>query len=562
MSAITNPATYLEARMENAEASIASVIKNVAKGDWLERALLGYQQRAVLTLETGCNVLVIEKSRRIGMTWGLAAAAVLRASRRKSAGGMDWLYISYSQDMTREFIDACGMWARLFQIAASDAQEFLFEDEKDGEETRSIKACRTTFASGFEIVGLSSAPRSLRGKQGVVMIDEAGFVDSLDELKKSAMALLMWGGQVIICSTHNGTDNPFNTLVNDIRAGRLKYELMRIDLDDALSDGLYKRICQVSGQTWTTEKQTAWRASLVADYGDAADEELFCVPAQGSGSWLSTELIERQMKITKAPLLRWQWPKDYLSWSPDRQRKHIDEKKRELDVAIATLDPKQRHAMGFDFGRVADLSVAVILSIDALMKRTTAITLEMRNAPYDEQRELLLHLYERLPRRSGAALDATGSGGVIAEAMGRMFGAYDVNKAEGGEVAAIHLTSKWYFENMPRVRDALENDDLQLHRDDEHAGDLRLVKQVKGVPTIPAVRTGVTGLKRHGDFAVALGLGWYATLMNTLDYGYESLGATSSEARDNFMTSPDHRDDWQSQDEWRRPAGDYIKGAV
>ncbi len=71
---------------------------------------------------------------------------------------------------------------------------------------RSIQAFRIRFASGFEIIGLSSAPRSLRGKQGVVMIDEAAFVDNLKELLKAALAFLMRGGQVVVCSTHNGTE--------------------------------------------------------------------------------------------------------------------------------------------------------------------------------------------------------------------------------------------------------------------------------------------------------------------------------------------------------------------
>ncbi|MDT9694195.1 hypothetical protein Q5762_38870, partial [Streptomyces sp. P9(2023)] len=76
----------------------------------------------------GTNVLVVEKSRRVGLTWALAAYAVLRAARERKAGGMDAMYISYSQEMTREFVDACGMWARSFNSAAAEAEEFLFPD--------------------------------------------------------------------------------------------------------------------------------------------------------------------------------------------------------------------------------------------------------------------------------------------------------------------------------------------------------------------------------------------------------------------------------------------------
>jgi len=55
---------------------------------------LPYQARAVSLLDRGCKVLFIEKSRRIGMTWALAAYAVLHAGRQKAARGMYVMYIS------------------------------------------------------------------------------------------------------------------------------------------------------------------------------------------------------------------------------------------------------------------------------------------------------------------------------------------------------------------------------------------------------------------------------------------------------------------------------------
>ena len=140
--------------------SIAVLPERVAELG-LPNVLLEYQSDGVAELESGTAVLVIEKSRRIGMTWGLASYAVLRASRAKRAGGMDAMYISYSQEMTREFIDACAMWARAFAIAAVQVDELLFDDTDPAspEETRQIQAFRIRFASGFEIMGLSSAPR-------------------------------------------------------------------------------------------------------------------------------------------------------------------------------------------------------------------------------------------------------------------------------------------------------------------------------------------------------------------------------------------------------------------
>ena len=72
---------------------------------------------------------------------------------------------------------------------------------------------------------MPSVARSLRSKQGHVIIDEAAFVDDLFEVISTAMALEMWGGSVSILSTHFGDGNPFNILIGKIHAGEFEYSL-------------------------------------------------------------------------------------------------------------------------------------------------------------------------------------------------------------------------------------------------------------------------------------------------------------------------------------------------
>ena len=86
--------------------------------------------------------------------------------------------------------------------------------------------------------------------QGFVVIDEAAFHEELKELMKAAIALLIWGGRVLVISTHNGEDNYFNQLVKAARAGK-GYGLVRFDFDEALKDGLYKRVCIRTRQEWS-----------------------------------------------------------------------------------------------------------------------------------------------------------------------------------------------------------------------------------------------------------------------------------------------------------------------
>ncbi|MCW8843581.1 MAG: hypothetical protein OQK00_09220 [Rhodobacteraceae bacterium] len=76
----------------------------LADRDDLPAVLLSYQAELLQTTAI-YQLVVCEKSRRIGMTWAVAADAVLSAGLKRSAGGMDVLYIGYNLDMAREFID-------------------------------------------------------------------------------------------------------------------------------------------------------------------------------------------------------------------------------------------------------------------------------------------------------------------------------------------------------------------------------------------------------------------------------------------------------------------------
>jgi phage FluMu gp28-like protein len=252
-------------------------------------------QKELLASTSKFSVTVADKARRTGATWAIAGDAVLTAGAAVAAGGMDVLYIGYNLDMAREFIDTAAMWARAFMPACSQVGEFLFHDHGvDGAEDKFIQAFRITFASGFEICALSSRPRSLRGRQGYVILDEFAFHDDPDGLLKACMALLIWGGKILVISTHNGADNPFNQLIQDIRKGELGEDanVVRCTFDDAVKDGLYERVCLRKGIAWTAEGEARWRASIRKIYRANAEEELDCVPAQGSGVYLSRALLE------------------------------------------------------------------------------------------------------------------------------------------------------------------------------------------------------------------------------------------------------------------------------
>lgn len=554
---MTLPISAAEWERQRAEAMDA--IPGLVKEAGLPAVLLPYQARAVSLLDsTAIPVLFVEKSRRIGLTWGLAAYAVLRAGRQKSAGGMDVMYISYSREMTREFIDACAMWARAFDMAAGDAEETLFDQ---GDEDKAINAFRIKFASGFEIMALSSAPRGLRGKQGVVIIDEAAFVDQLKELLKAALAFLMWGGQVVVCSTHDGAENDFNVAIQDILSGRSKYAHLRIDFDQALKEGLYQRICLVTGKPWTPAGEAAWRQSIIDFYGDGADEELFCVPSLTSGAWLPAPLIEARMTV-ETPVLRLELPGDYLYRHRLDQAALMAPFMEDLRAQLAALDLGPHYAFGFDFGRVSDLSTVSLLAIEERLKRREALALEMRNVPGDEQKlvtkTILDHVRERLV---GAAFDATGMGWTVAEDMGRLFGLRE-DPEGAGLIMAIKFSEEWYRLHMPPLKAAFEDDQLALIRDEPHLGDLRMIKLIRGIARVPPVREGETGKKRHGDYGIALALAHYASRLRWVEYAYRSASREAQRPQGRMQDYPDDDRRSQTRGWWSSPLGANYRGGL
>lgn len=433
-----------------------------------------------------------EKSRRIGASFCEAFDSVMEAALSKEAGGQNTYYLSYNKEMTQQFVKDCAFWAKVMDVVAGDVEEVVLKDQD-----KDITVYRIRFASGNEIWGMPSEARSLRSKQGRVVIDEAAYVEDLQGLLKAANALLMWGGCVRILSTHNGDDNPFNELIEDIRSGKKTYSLHRTTLDDALDAGLYRKICEVRGITWTQDLENHWRTSLIADYGDGADEELFCIPSTGTGTYLTRNMIESVMD-PDIPVIRWEPPaKDFVDWPLDRaHRETVDWCEENLAPLLEKLNPSMRSFFGQDFGRNVDLTVIWPLQEKRTMDLVTPFMLELRDCPFRTQKQILFYLVSRLPRFAGGAMDARGNGQSLAEEARQEYGV--------GRIAQVMLSESWYRENMPKLKREFEDRTWTIPRDALVMDDLRLIKKVRGTPKIPDARTSdKKGQKRHGDAAVA-----------------------------------------------------------
>lgn len=435
-----------------------------------EPLLLPYQRR-FLDICKAHQVTVVEKSRRIGFTWATAALAVFTAAARRGAGGQDVYYLAYEKEMTREFIGVCAAWARLFEEAASAVEESVFNDgDKD------ILTFRIVFASGFEIVALSSSPRGLRGRQGLVILDEAAFHDGLAEVLKAALALLIWGGRVVVLSTHNGTDNPYNQLIQEVKAGQKDYGLIRVTLDDALADGLYRRICLVSGRDWSPEAETAWRDGLVRQYGEGADEELFCVPSATGGSWIAGAYIA-------------------AAAHPDAGRPDL----YGGGLAYGGVDIARRSDRWV--GTVVERAASVLWMRDEIV---------LQDTPFRDQLTTVAGLMTDY-RIIKLAADQTGMGEMPVEEMIR---------AHGSRVEGVLMTGDRRLSVATAARDAFEQGLIRIPDEAGLMADIRKIKRVAGPTGAPRLVAGrdATG---HADRAWALFLAIAAAGDNAhQDYRY------------------------------------------
>lgn len=466
-----------------------------------------------------------EKGRRTGITYATALDDSITASSSRAAGGDNCFYIPDAKEKGLEYIGVAAHMAKVMATAMADGwtgiEVFLFEDQyKEGDtwHTRQITAYRIRYASGFQQVALSSNPANIRGLQGIVTIDEAAFHVNVGAVIDACLAMVIWGGQIRIISTHNGAKNPFNELVKDARAGNNSFKVFRVTFDDAVANGLYERVCMKKDMTPTPEGKKTWYEGVRKAYGNrraAMLEELDAIPREGDGVAIPGVIVEACMPEER-PVVRLAMDDSFLlldlperdSWTEEWIRIHID-------PLLELLDPDLEHVFGSDYSRYCDFAVTLPMVIRQNLTRSVPWILEMHNVPTRHQQQIIFHIIRNLPRFRCGAMDATGNGFTIAEYTADEFG-YDV-------ISMVKLNDVWYREQMEPFIQAFEDRTIDLGRDADVKNDIRALERIDGVVKLPKLRESDTkdsSLKRHGDAAIALALAWFASGMDVESFGY------------------------------------------
>jgi phage FluMu gp28-like protein len=494
--------------------------------DLLADGVLMLHQREWIKQIHEFDLNIAEKGRRTGITYATALDDSITASSTRRAGGDNVYYVGDTKDKGLEFIGYCAKMAKIMACAMAEGwngiEVFLFEDQLDDGSSRQITSYRIRFASGFQIVALSSNPANIRGLQGIVNIDEAAFHKNVQAVIDACLALLIWGGKVRIISTHNGFKNPFNQLIRDARAGLNAFKVFHCTFDDAVANGLYERVCMIRSWTPSEKDKKLWYDKIRKGYGSnlaAMKEELDAIPREGSGVAIPGVLIEMSMKEVR-PILRLSLAKDFVPKGLAYRDSWIAEWIRiNLNPCLDALDRSRVHSFGSDYARYGDFAVTAPLFPEQDLTRNCPFMIEMKDVPTRHQEQILWWMIDHLPRFRNGAMDATGNGYGLAERT--------ADKYNRPRILEVMLNDAWYRANMGPFQQSFEDAKWNLPRDADVLNDLRAFELIDGIIKLPGLRTQDTKdleFKRHGDAGMALVLGDFALRQETVTIEFQSSG--------------------------------------
>jgi phage FluMu gp28-like protein len=230
------------------------------------------------------------------------------------------------------------------------------------------------------------------------------------------------------------------------------------------------------------------------------------------------------------PVLRYQLPDEFKFRSERDRIGEVDAWCEEnLLPLLNDLDPRRRCYLGEDFGRTGDLTVLTPLQEQQNTTYRAPFVLELRNVPFEQQKQIVFSICDRFPRFSHAAFDARGNGQYLAEVAAQKYGQQRISE--------VMLSETWYRENMPKYKAAFEDRTILLPLDADIIDDHRAIKMIKGVAKVPEGHgTGKDGGQRHGDAAISGAMAEFATRQEgEAEYAYHPVRKRDFEPGDRHI---------------------------
>ncbi len=430
-----------------------------------DRLFLQYQDDWI---DDRSRLKLFEKSRQIGISWATADGTVERTAAREAR--FDQWVSSRDEIQARLFIEDCKKFGAMINAGMQDLGLIVI-DEKER-----TSAYVLQFANGKRIHSMSSNPDAQAGKRGGRVLDEFALHGDPRKLYTIAYPGITWGGQLEIISTHRGSANFFNELVQEAKQkGNPKgFSLHTVTLQDALDQGfLFKLQSVIASDDPIMAMDEAEYFDFIKS-GCASEEqflqEYMCVPADDEAAFLSYDLIAGcEYKASD----RW-----------------------ELDLGDLS---RQHLYMGVDVGRTHDLTVLWILErIAGLMLTRKVITMQKKSFSAQEAQ---IYRWLDKPQIKRACFDDTGLGMQLAERAVEKYGKYRI------EPVRFNATVK--EELAYPLRAAFEDKTIRIPWDDKVRADLRSIR--KTTTAAGNIRFEAdTGPGGHADRFWALALAQHA----------------------------------------------------
>lgn len=222
----------------------------------VERSFLPYQLDAIYHES---RKRLAEKAVRVGYTYAKAFRVVRNSIQKRKHTS---LFTSKDQGASFEFVENCEEHIELFDHARSvilkestDESVPVYDDEgKDTGTTEKVTMSKIVFDNGSRILAFSSNPNALRSYGGDVYWDEAAFHKKGKQMWSAAQGRARMGYNIDVWSSLEMEDTMFDVLAALARAAKGGWDYARVDIYDAVEQGLVELINKWRGTQITREQ--------------------------------------------------------------------------------------------------------------------------------------------------------------------------------------------------------------------------------------------------------------------------------------------------------------------
>jgi phage FluMu gp28-like protein len=403
---------------------------------------------------------LIEKSRQIGITLATAYDLVVKTGERTSRSDA---WVSSRDDLQAQLFAAdCARWAQTLHAPCGDLCQRVLDRELK------TSAHVLPFDNGRSIYSLSSSPDAQAGKRGHRVFDEFALNPANRQLFGVGFPGNIWGGGMDIISTHRGTGNFFNQLVNEIKhKGNPKlFSLHTVTMPDALQQGLLQRLKSKWRLANPDDDRLNWSDDdfLQSLRDGCPDEETWqqeflCQPGDDDSAFLSYDLIATCLYKPGEP-----WEMSIPSL-PSTQSTSSTQSTTPCPSSI--LHPPSSLYVGVDIGRFRDLTVIWVAEKSSHTFFTRKIIcLEKQSF---ESQEAVLYPLLALPSVRRACIDQSGLGCQFVERAKKKFNRY--------RVEGLTFTAGLKEKLACKLRCAFEDRSIRIPDDRLLAADLRSIRK-------------------------------------------------------------------------------------